>query len=106
MSAARMAYLRSVFVLFVVLILSVSFAVPAEDVPETAYDESESPPCENTPVVSTAVPETFGEASTVRPRASRLDSQRRHGAPHLDNRKCRAYPNSDSLTILDHSLRC
>ena len=34
------------FVIFVAVVLSVSFAVPAEDVPRTPYDESESLPYE------------------------------------------------------------
>jgi hypothetical protein len=103
-----MIQFRSMLLVFVALVLSVSFAVPAEDVPETAYDESESLPCESTPVVSAAVPETVPEAPCLRPRASwlRLDSLRRPGAPHLENRKSWADPISASLIILDHSLRC
>jgi hypothetical protein len=105
---ARMIRLRSMLVLFVVLVLSVSFAVPAEDAPETAYDESESLPCESTPLVSMAVPEISATAPTVRLPASRwrLESPRRPGATERDNRKDRVYPSSDSLTILDHLLRC
>jgi hypothetical protein len=34
---------------FVVLVLGLSLAVPAEDLPETAYDESEAAPYEITP---------------------------------------------------------
>ena len=43
-------------VLLVALVLSLSCAVPAEDRPETAYDESEALPYEGTPLFSIAVP--------------------------------------------------
>jgi hypothetical protein len=57
-----MTHPRSVLVLFVVLVLGVSFAVPAEDIPDTAYDKSESLPCESTPVVSIALPKIVAAA--------------------------------------------
>ena len=40
-----------ILILFVLLGFGVSLAVPAEDVPETAYDESEALPFEDTPAV-------------------------------------------------------
>jgi hypothetical protein len=40
----------------ILLAFGVSLAIPAEDVPETAYDESEALPYESTPLFSTAVP--------------------------------------------------
>jgi len=43
-------------VLCVLLSFVVSLAVPAEDVPETAYDESEPLPYEGTPLFPTVVP--------------------------------------------------
>ena len=46
----------SILVLFVLLAFGASLAVPAEDVPETAYDESEGLPCEGTPLFSIVVP--------------------------------------------------
>jgi len=46
----------SILVLCVLLSFCVSLAVPAEDVPETAYDESESLPYEGTPLFSIVVP--------------------------------------------------
>ena len=98
----------SILVLFVLLGFGLSLAVPAEDVPETAYDESEALPFEDTPAVSIAVPETVTQAPKERPRASRfrLGSLRRPGAQHLDHVTGWAYPISDSLTILDQSFRC
>ena len=111
----------SILVLFVLLAFGACFAVPAEDAPETAYDESEALPYIGTQVVSSAVPEPVvevsvvssavpecvAEAPAVRPRAprSRLGSLGRSAQP-LDRRAGWAYPVSDSLTILSHSLRC
>ena len=46
----------SILLLCVLLGFGVSLAVPAEDVPETAYDESEALPYEGTPVFSIARP--------------------------------------------------
>jgi hypothetical protein len=99
---------RSVLVLLVALVLSVSFAVPAEDVPETAYDESESLPFESTPEVSIAMPEAVAEAPVVRPRDYRLRPAflRRPGAQQVDREAGRVYPVCDSLSILDHPRRC
>ena len=56
---------RPVVVLLVALVLSVSFAVPAENVPETAYDESESLRCAGTPVIFIAASEAVGEATAA-----------------------------------------
>jgi len=47
---------RSVLVLLLLLVFNVSVVVPAEDVPETPYDESEALPYEGTPVFSIAWP--------------------------------------------------
>ena len=46
---ARVREPRSVLVILFILCFGVSVAVPAEDVPETAYDESETLPYEGTP---------------------------------------------------------
>ena len=46
----------SIFILFVLLGFGVSLAVPAEDVAESGYDESETLPYESTPPVSIVVP--------------------------------------------------
>ena len=45
----------SVLIIFVLLAFGVSLAVPAEDVPETAYDESEALPFEGVPLFSIAL---------------------------------------------------
>jgi hypothetical protein len=46
----------SVLIIFVLLALGVSLAVPAEDIPETAYDESEALPFEGVPLFSIPLP--------------------------------------------------
>lgn len=57
---------RPVLVVFVALALSVSFEVPAEDVPETAYDESETLPVESVPTPEIATPASVAKALVVR----------------------------------------
>lgn len=47
----------SILVLFVLLTFGAALAVPAEDIPETPYDESESLPYEATPLFSIALPQ-------------------------------------------------
>ena len=103
-----MRRLRSGFILLVVVLAGLSFAVPAEDVPETVYDESESLPYESSAVFSVAVPQTVAKASVAPPRASviRVSSLRRLGTQCRGRGTGPVYPISDSLTILDHSLRC
>jgi hypothetical protein len=46
----------SILIIFVLLAFGMSLAVPAEDVPETAYDESEGLPYEGAPLFSIVVP--------------------------------------------------
>jgi hypothetical protein len=52
-----------ILILFVLLGFGLSLPVPAEDVPETAYDESEPLPYESTPPVSIVV--RLGAARTT-----------------------------------------
>ena len=57
----------SILVLFVLLVFGASVVVPAEDVPETAYDESEALPYESVPLFSiAAAPVTTRSAQAVR----------------------------------------
>lgn len=51
----RLRKSRSAFILLVLLVFCFSLAVPAEDLPETAYDESETVPCEGTPLFSNVI---------------------------------------------------
>jgi len=69
----------SILVLFMLLTFGVSLAVPAKDVPETVYDESEALPYEGTPVFSSVMP--LGAARTTQAVPSSLHP--RLGAPSL-----------------------
>jgi hypothetical protein len=51
---------RSALILFVLLVLSLTLAVPAEDVLETTYDESETQPYEDVPLFSILLPSATG----------------------------------------------
>jgi hypothetical protein len=51
---------RSALILFMLLVLSLSLAVPAEDVLETTYDESETQPYEDVPLFSILLPLAAG----------------------------------------------
>ena len=57
---------RPPLVLVVLLFLGLSLAVLAEDLMETAYDESEAQPCENTPLISNVTAQAASATPTVR----------------------------------------
>ena len=97
---------RSIFVVLAVLIMGVSFAVPAEDMLETAWDESESLPCENAPVFSVSVPEAIA-CAPFRMCASLLclGPGTRPLSPRPENETGRSSLN-DSRFLLDYLLRC
>ena len=121
-SSARITAFRCALLLFVALVLAVSFAVPAKDLSETPYDESAPTPYVSTRVVSlvvpesvmrgsvilSAVPECVPEATEVRSHAPwlRVGSRRRPDAQLLGGRTGWTFRAYDSLTILVHSLRC
>ena len=77
--AGKASFVRkpwSVLIIFVLLAFGVSLAVPAEDVPETAYDESEALPFEGVPLFSiplqqvaarTQVPVSSGHLKLITP---------------------------------------
>ena len=83
----------------------VSLFVPAKDVPETTYDESETLPYVSTSVASVLRPEVAVLASNGKTALAwlHLGSRRRFVQ---DRWASLPYPICDSLTILDHSLRC
>jgi len=96
-----------IVVLFVLLAFGVSLAAPAEDVPETAYDESEALPYEGTPLFSSAAPKTAAAAPTVLTVASPRCSDPAAGCePYQKPRAGAGHTVSDSLTVLNCSLRC
>jgi hypothetical protein len=102
-----MLVLRSAVVIIVALALSMSFAVPAENVPETAYDESEPLPYEMTSLFSIRQQ----ESARVPHLALRLEfplqfhsrARRKMFAERLERTP---RPTGGSVVILDHSLRC
>lgn len=102
-----MRVLGSALVLLATFALSLSFADPTEDVPETPYDESELLPYEITPPLSgDLVQESVPVLHVVPIIPSHLFSTPRRGLDGAEWRKLRAHRTSDSLVILDHSLRC
>ena len=65
-----------ILILFVLLGLSVFLNVPAEDVPETPYDESEEMPYEGAPLFDSVLPQLAAQTDRTVPRSldPRLDS--------------------------------
>lgn len=57
MTSTRVRNVRFVFVLLLTMVLGLFLAVPAEDISETAFDESETLPYESTPLFSIEVPQ-------------------------------------------------
>jgi hypothetical protein len=98
----------SILVFSVLLSLGLSVFVPAEDVPETAYDESETLPLASTPMFSIPVPNAVVPAPAGRSlvAASCPGSLRRLGSQRLDHWTVSPYAISNSLTSLARILRC
>jgi hypothetical protein len=66
-----MKKLRYTWVFVVLLVMGLPLAVPAEDLPETAYDESETLPYEATPQISESMPQPTASAAEAMPAARR-----------------------------------
>ena len=94
-------------ILILFLSFSVCQALPAEDVPETAYDESEGLPYEATPLFSIVVPQASARIAKAELRCSLLhfNSLTKRCKRRRENNARPGYVQ-DSLTILNHSLRC
>ena len=104
-----MRKLRSTFVFLLAIVLSLFLAVAPEDAPETAFDESEAPPYETTPLFSIVVRPVAARAAEdgltcVSP--LRFAPVTGRCGCRLPHERLLAHPDSDSLTILDCSLRC
>jgi hypothetical protein len=94
-------------ILFVLLGFGASLAVPTEDLPETAYDESESLPYETTPpLCGDLVRESALTLQVVPVVPSSLFSTPKHALDRAGYRGLAAHHIPDSLIIVDHSLRC
>jgi hypothetical protein len=102
--ASSMRKPGSILLLCVLLGFGMSLIAPAEDVPETAYDESETLPYVSTSVVSVAAPKVVVPALGERTAdVFHFASLREFGSQH---RASSSHPVCDSLTIFDRSLRC
>ncbi len=101
------AHLRPMLVLFFALFLSVSLAVPTDDMQETAYDESESLPCDCTSVVSFAPPTCVGKVRGGGSDAYQ-DFRNSIGGCELRRSHLAALPRRIGLSFisLDQSFRC
>lgn len=98
--------------LAVLALLGVAFslAVPAEDAPETAYDESEALPYVGTPLFSIDIPHASARTTRAEPAWGgdswlRFDCSLKTGNGRRED-DVRPSRVSDSLTILNRSLRC
>ena len=97
---------RIILILFVLIGLFVSPVFPAEDIPETAYDESETLPYETTPLYSLIVPQGLARAASAELGHEffiRFTTLVRRN-PCFTGKS--TYRISGSLTILNQSLRC
>jgi len=98
---------RCILVILLLSVFGVSLAVPAEDLPETAYDESETLPYEGTPQFLIVAPQASARMAKAELSFGFLASLGR-----LNKRSCQAENTtgllvaSDSLTIRNHSFRC
>ena len=98
-----MRWLHSILVLVTAAAFSVFLALPAEDVPETPYDESAETPCE---ITERVIPEPDAAVH------SKLDAGREFLNPQSENpvvSRRRANPAVSGVQffpIFDQSFRC
>ena len=93
----------SILVLLVALFFGVYFTVPADDVPETPYDESEVSPFESTPLFAIVILGS-GSLKSDRVRHERLPVRGSDVVVKQGERAgCR---RSISIAIVDRALRC
>jgi hypothetical protein len=97
-----------ILIIFVLLAFGGSLAVPAEDVPETAYDESETLPYNGTPLFSIAAPQTSSRIAKAELRCGFLFRSASLMKRCKLRRKNNALPGRvpDFVTVLNHSFRC
>jgi hypothetical protein len=103
-----MSKLRCILVMLAAFALSLSFVVPANDPPETPYDESEALPYESTPLFSITLQESAGVLQSALTLAFPLHSHPRARRDETVTEQLvrTPHPICGSVTILDHSLRC
>jgi len=103
-----MTVVRFAIIVLMSLSLGVFLVLPLEDLPETAFDESETPPFESTALFSGRLLQALVRTPELKLKLDaqfRLDSLARPQG-QVERRPSLAHPISDSITILDHSLRC
>lgn len=101
-----MGKLHSTFYFVALLWLGVWLIVPAQDIPETAYDESEPAAYEHTLVFLVAVSRSVSAAKLVRPNRSLFPLSCLSGFCKHRHTTGSTYPISYSLAVLDYVLRC
>jgi hypothetical protein len=100
---------RSAIVFLMILTIGLSLAVLPEDVAETAFDESEALPYESTASFSSYVWQRSARTSQSVLESGflfHLGSLTRGTELRLGQSERSGHPISDSVIILDHSLRC
>jgi hypothetical protein len=96
-------------VFLMILTLGVSLGLPMEDVLDAVYDESETLPLESTPLFSRVVvqmPTRTPQPTLKSGSPFHLGSPGRCCERRAEQMEQPSRPITDSLTILDHSLRC
>ena len=97
----------SILVLCVLLSFGASLAAPSEDVPETAYDESEPLPLQGIPLFSIVLPRASARiAKTELNRDFLLDFSLTKRCKCRRDNDARSHCIACSLTIFNRSLRC
>ena len=98
---------RSALIFAMAYVLILGFAVPTEDAPDTAYDESELLPYEATPPFAVAVPKIVSESTPQRSRAPSRGALVFEGPSHSTDRPQSPPPVMNArIHVLNHSLRC
>jgi hypothetical protein len=90
---------RGAVVLLMVLTLGTSLGLPAEDVLDIVYDESEPAPCEVIPLVSTASPLVPASGTQVPPRPLRRKPVVRSLFPAAQIRNTHAPRSTDTRAL-------
>ena len=98
-----MTVVRFALVLLAAFAIGLSLALPAEDVPETPYDESESMPYESTPSFS-IMPQESALAPKLNYR-SQLHREAKRKMP-AGRPEHESHPTCDSVITLDQTFRC
>jgi hypothetical protein len=97
----------SILVLCVLLGFGVSLAVQVEDVPETAYDESEGLPYEATPLFSIVVPLVAARTTQALSRSCpRLIAPSLFASERVRDTDANRPTDARILLVLLHTLRC